>query len=571
MKKLITYVGLGLGMALSAQAQIQPGFQITPRVGYDISTNYKNNTTYIKYKGGINLGLTTDYFWGAFGVGADFDYIKNQPQSTFPKTNLQNTLHTPLTSFNTSAQSITRTFYGIGPSYQMQAAGSKFNFALNARVGLSNIKGGKLEHRENTTLVKELLNFHAGYNASNALAAKLQLKTTYFPSPNFGLVLGAYYMHHFNVPELVDAGLGVSTAYLPTSTANPAVINGSAIVRADACKHDISSIGAYAGLVFKFGARVKVNLDPAKCKPEYSLVVTAKDKYTGELLPNTQVIIKSDDGLSNLSAITNAFGVAVFEKIKPFAYSIDGSLANTALEGNNAQTAEFSKSRVLQKTILYSDQGFIVQGKIYQCNTSTPIKDIAVVIGNTDLTAMDQTLSKDDGSFLLRIADKDTYSLYGKKGSYLSQVETVTPANYNRQKSLFVKLEICADAVECGKAIALRNILFDLDQYTIKESAKKELNRLVRFMKDNPGVVVEVGSHTDSRSTDVYNNTLSQNRANASVDYIVSQGIDRSRLTARGYGETKLLNPCADGANCSEAEHAINRRTEMKVICPGTK
>jgi outer membrane protein OmpA-like peptidoglycan-associated protein len=94
---------------------------------------------------------------------------------------------------------------------------------------------------------------------------------------------------------------------------------------------------------------------------------------------------------------------------------------------------------------------------------------------------------------------------------------------------------------------------------------------LVQFMKDNPTINVEVGSHTDCRNSDSYNQTLSENRAKASVDYVVSQGIDRSRISGKGYGETVLLNKCADGVNCSEAEHAINRRTEMKVKCPDKK
>ena len=87
-------------------------------------------------------------------------------------------------------------------------------------------------------------------------------------------------------------------------------------------------------------------------------------------------------------------------------------------------------------------------------------------------------------------------------------------------------------------------------------------------MQDNPTIKVEVGSHTDCRSSFEYNRKLSQNRANASVDYVVSQGIDRSRITGKGYGETVLLNECKDGVKCLESQHDINRRTEMKVICP---
>ena len=130
---------------------------------------------------------------------------------------------------------------------------------------------------------------------------------------------------------------------------------------------------------------------------------------------------------------------------------------------------------------------------------------------------------------------------------------------------------LCAEKADCGKGLGLKNILFDLDKYAIKEVAKVELNRLVRFMQDNPTVKVEVGSHTDCRSSAVYNQKLSQNRANASVDYVVSQGIAKDRIVGKGYGESKLLNECADGIKCTEEQHSINRRTEMKVICPEKK
>lgn len=163
------------------------------------------------------------------------------------------------------------------------------------------------------------------------------------------------------------------------------------------------------------------------------------------------------------------------------------------------------------------------------------------------------------------------YSIYGKKANYLSQTEIVSTQDYDRTKTLFIKLEICLDSADCGKAIVLKNILYDLDKFFIRDDAKPELNRLVQFLNDNPSVNVELSSHTDSRSSHAYNLTLSQNRANAAVDYIVSQGIARSRVTGKGYGETKLLNKCADGVSCSETEHQINRRTEVKVICPDNK
>ena len=127
------------------------------------------------------------------------------------------------------------------------------------------------------------------------------------------------------------------------------------------------------------------------------------------------------------------------------------------------------------------------------------------------------------------------------------------------------------DKAGCNDAIVLKVILYDLDKSFIREDAKPELDRLVQFMKDNSEVKVELSSHTDSRGSDAYNMKLSQRRAQAAVDYIISQGISKSKLIAKGYGETKLLNKCLNGVACTEAEHQINRRTEMKVICPNSK
>ncbi len=120
----------------------------------------------------------------------------------------------------------------------------------------------------------------------------------------------------------------------------------------------------------------------------------------------------------------------------------------------------------------------------------------------------------------------------------------------------------------CGKPINLKNIHYDLDKFFIREDAKAELNKLVQFMKDNPNAKVELASHTDSRASDDYNKTLSQNRANAAVEYLTSKGIAKVRLKAMGYGETQLLNKCSNGEDCTESQHQLNRRTEMKVICP---
>ncbi len=119
--------------------------------------------------------------------------------------------------------------------------------------------------------------------------------------------------------------------------------------------------------------------------------------------------------------------------------------------------------------------------------------------------------------------------------------------------------------INLNEIIEIENIYYKYDKANIKESAKPALNNLVNVMRTTP-IVIELSAHTDSRGDDAYNQKLSQERAQSAVDYIVSKGISRDRITANGYGESKLINECDDGVDCTEAKHQKNRRTEFKVV-----
>ena len=119
---------------------------------------------------------------------------------------------------------------------------------------------------------------------------------------------------------------------------------------------------------------------------------------------------------------------------------------------------------------------------------------------------------------------------------------------------------------DIGKILSLKPIYFELNKALITPLAAVELDKVVKLMQENPGMVIELGSHTDSRSSAKYNLSLSQKRANSSANYIISKGIDKRRLSKIGYGETKLLNECSDGVPCSNEMHALNRRTEFIIV-----
>ena len=117
-----------------------------------------------------------------------------------------------------------------------------------------------------------------------------------------------------------------------------------------------------------------------------------------------------------------------------------------------------------------------------------------------------------------------------------------------------------------GKIIQLDKLFYDYDKDFIRSDAAIELDKVVSLMKEYSSMTIELGSHTDSRGSDTYNQDLSQRRATSAVEYIISKGISRNRLTAKGYGETSLVNKCSNGVKCSDSEHQINRRTEIKVV-----
>jgi outer membrane protein OmpA-like peptidoglycan-associated protein len=122
---------------------------------------------------------------------------------------------------------------------------------------------------------------------------------------------------------------------------------------------------------------------------------------------------------------------------------------------------------------------------------------------------------------------------------------------------------------KADEVIRLDKIYYDFDKCDIKPRSAEELNRLVKLMKDYPDMIIELSSHTDSRGSNAYNLSLSQCRADSALTYIIGKGIIKNRIKATGYGETRLVNECSDGVNCTDEQHQQNRRTEFRIIaCP---
>lgn len=112
----------------------------------------------------------------------------------------------------------------------------------------------------------------------------------------------------------------------------------------------------------------------------------------------------------------------------------------------------------------------------------------------------------------------------------------------------------------------VENIYFDYGRCDLRNDARLELDKLVTMMRQYPKMRIELRSHTDSRSESDFNQKISEGRAQASANYLFKRGISRSRVEYAGYGESMPINGCVDGVECTEEQHAQNRRTEIKIL-----
>lgn len=201
-----------------------------------------------------------------------------------------------------------------------------------------------------------------------------------------------------------------------------------------------------------------------------------------------------------------------------------------------------------------------------------PISDAQVNIGSLlmqisdsddmDTDSLDMQLSDSLGHVAAKFSVGDTFKVVVNAFGYQEEekIVSITKMLSDTLVSDTIRMKVATD-----QHILLKNIYYDFDRSDILPESEVELNKLVKFMKENPKYKVELGSHTDCRGSDEYNIGLSQRRANSAVNYVIFKGIDPARITAIGYGETRHVNRCKNGVRCKETEHRQNRRTEIFI------
>ena len=216
---------------------------------------------------------------------------------------------------------------------------------------------------------------------------------------------------------------------------------------------------------------------------------------------------------------------------------------------------------------------FLVEGEVRDKNSLELLPGSLVKLYDKDENLLEEVVVGKDGSFTFNTEPNKKYKIIAFKDFYIPyETEFETSKKGKVYLDLQMKVESYYDAEDIinKKAdgtvqIELENIYFDLDKWAIKPQAAGVLNQLVSILKKYPYMEIEIGAHTDSQASDVYNLRLSNRRAASALEYLVQNGINRKRLRSKGYGESRPLIVCPKN-DCTPQEHATNRRCNFIIL-----
>ena len=215
-----------------------------------------------------------------------------------------------------------------------------------------------------------------------------------------------------------------------------------------------------------------------------------------------------------------------------------------------------------------------VSGLVQDKNSKELLPGSLVTLFDDFGNVLQDTIVKDDAFYIFKIEPNKKYKVRGTRKLYIPyDVEFSTDSEGKISHNIYLMMESYADAEEKVKEneagavqVDLEKIFFDFNKWDIRPDAAETLQTLVDLMKKYPEMEVEVSAHTDARGPDEYNLNLSKKRAASTLDYLVSQGIEKERLKSIGYGEMQPLNKCVKEGICTDDEYDINRRCEFTLL-----
>ena len=278
-----------------------------------------------------------------------------------------------------------------------------------------------------------------------------------------------------------------------------------------------------------------------------------------EILPGSYIKV-ADQEVKILEGETN--GEARFQT-RVYKNKVYDLLADEELFLEKAQqvsTKNLKSDRPIKVTLKLQPIRYNV--KVVDKVTNLPISgaDVQVTFGCDQ--EEENLRTRLNGMHILPTYKDCKYEFKAKADGYLAEYHTWQSPKEDEDQTIVIYLSKISYA-----PIVLKSIYYDFDKSFLRISESSEdLDKLYRFVKDNPELTIQINSHTDARATHLYNEALSQRRAQSVVNYLVGRGVGLDRLKPVGFGERVLTNNCSDNIKCSEEEHQMNRRTEFQVI-----
>ncbi|PIX09605.1 MAG: cell envelope biogenesis protein OmpA [Flavobacteriaceae bacterium CG_4_8_14_3_um_filter_34_10] len=263
---------------------------------------------------------------------------------------------------------------------------------------------------------------------------------------------------------------------------------------------------------------------------------------------------KSGDGFGEVKNL----GLPINSSSDDFSFSMDDASQEGFVSSNRGGGKEAATDNVYHvKELCVST----IHSIVMDANDNRPLGGATVTLYDANLNRLTSKTTGADGKTAFEVECNNNITVQAAIDGYESNATKVSTADKNVTAQLMLRP---IEELIVEDKVVLNPILFDYDKHNIKPMAALELDKLVQLMKKSATMVIKVQSHTDTQGTDEYNKQLSNRRAQATVQYVISKGIDGSRISGEGFGESKPAVNCGD--NCTETQHQQNRRSEFIIV-----
>ncbi len=301
-----------------------------------------------------------------------------------------------------------------------------------------------------------------------------------------------------------------------------------------------------------------------KRKANIQLIVNVFEKYKElESVPQQPVTIVNMETDEKLTFTTDSLGTFTTNIDANTEYRIYTSKEEfILLKEEGVLTENIRKDTIIKRDLILKPTTIQIHIRVVEKGSGKVIPFATTTI--TDYgSKTDTTLTTDENGLVTLTVDRNKILwAHGAKKGFIDADISFNTANENDK---VFDIELTLSPIRKGETFKLENIFYDLNKSTLREESKASLDKLAQFLLDND-LKIELSAHTDSRGSSSYNQRLSQARAQSCVNYLLSKGVAKKNIRAKGYGETRLVNRCKNGVKCSEEEHQENRRTEVKIL-----